>query len=187
MDLDDLKLQTVYALKTKPRDWKVDKNAPKVRLEGEFGSEQNKLRGDVYRYAHARLAEASELGMHFEVIALCDMMITDRLEALCQHLLKEEDLQFETMSSNQALSALEVAIKDNRRELNSSVEWKDLRKSLREFFNGRNACLHSFVLIKNAASDVTLKQRVEFLEATSEDGIKLLNAVGQFTARERQR
>ena len=146
-------------MKTKPRDWKVDKDSPKVRFEGEHGSAQNKLRGEVYRYAHSRLMEACDLGMHFEVIALCDMMITDRLEALCQYLLKDEELQFETMSSNQALSALEVAIKDNP-DLKASKEWKKLQKSLR-VFDGET-CLHSFILIKNAASDVSLKERVDF-------------------------
>ena len=174
-------------MKTKPRDWKVDKDSPKVRFEGEHGSAQNKLRGEVYRYTHSRLMEACDLGMHFEVIALCDMMITDRLEALCQYLLKDEELQFETMSSNQALSALEVAIKDNRPDLKASKEWKKLQKSLRGFFDGRNACLHSFILIKNAASDITLKERVDFLESVSEEGMKLLNEVAGFAARERRR
>ena len=114
------------------------------------------------------------------------MMITDRLEALCQSLLKDEELQFETMSSNQALSALEVAIKDNRPDLKASKEWKKLQKSLRGFFDGRNACLHSFILIKNAASDITLKERVDFLESVSEEGMKLLNEVTGFTTRERR-
>ena len=53
----------------KPRDRKVLKDEPKVRLVGEKGSEQNKLRAELYRYAHERLEEASEQGMLFEVIA----------------------------------------------------------------------------------------------------------------------
>ena len=33
----------------KPRDRKVPKDEPKVRLVGEKGSEQNKLRAELYR------------------------------------------------------------------------------------------------------------------------------------------
>ena len=90
--------------------------------------------------------EVCDLGMHFEVIALCDMMITDRLEALCQYLLKDE-LQFETMSSNQALSALEVAIKDNRPDL--KVKGMEEVTEIRGFFTAETG-LHSFILIMNA-------------------------------------
>lgn len=186
MHINDLKLQKVKPLKTKPRDWKVDKNAPKVRYEGEIGSTQNKLRGELYRYAYARLDEACEHGMHFEVIALCDMMITDRLEGLCQYLLADEEHHFETMSSNQALTALEVAIKDNRRELNADTNWIALRKAMRSFFDARNVCLHSFVLIKNAAVDVSLRDRITYLEETANEGVALLKLVSNFTRAQRQ-
>ena len=84
----------------KPRDRKIPKDEPKVRLAGEKGSEQNKLRAELYRYAHERLEEASEQGMLFEVIALCDMLITDRIEAYCQYLLHDEDMQFPTESGH---------------------------------------------------------------------------------------
>ncbi len=65
----------------KPRDRKVHKDEPKVRLAGEKGSEQNKLRAELYRFTYERLEDASEQGMLFEVIVLCDMLITDRIEA----------------------------------------------------------------------------------------------------------
>jgi len=80
----------------KTRDFKVPKDKPKVRYAGQKGSPQNALRYELYRYAHERLEEACEQGMLFEVIAICDMLITDRMEAYCQYLLHDDDLQFES-------------------------------------------------------------------------------------------
>lgn len=164
----------------KPRDRKVLKDEPKVRVSGEKGSQQNKLRAELYRYAHERLEEASEQGMLFEVIALCDMLITDRIEAYCQYLLHDEDMQFPTESGHQAINFLGVALKDNAKEVRSSVEWKELEKRLRSFFDGRNFALHSFVLIKNAVQDSSLAERVEFVEAIAEAGVKLVRDVDIF-------
>ena len=163
-----------------PRDRKVLKDEPKVRLAGEKGSEQNKLRAELYRYAHERLADASEQGMLFEVIALCDMLITDRLEAYCQYLLHNDDLQFNTMSTGQAIEALEVALKDNAPEVKSSPEWKQLSQKIRAFANARNTALHSFVLIKNAATNVSLDERIVFVEVTAEEGNELTREVDWF-------
>ncbi|NRQ25858.1 hypothetical protein [Aliiroseovarius sp. xm-g-7] len=164
-----------------PRDWKVSKYRPKVRLSGDKGSAQSQLRNELYRFAYERLDEASEQGMHFEVIALCDMLITDRVEAYCQYLLHNEDMQFETMSANLAIEALEVALKDNAPDVKKSLEWQAMSKRLRDFANARNTCLHSFILIKNAAKDATLAERIEFLEDTAEDGYRLVREIDTFT------
>lgn len=71
--------------------------------------------------------------MHFECIAFCDMLITDRVEAYCQYLLHNEDMQFETMSANLAIEALEVALKDNAPDVKKSDEWKAMCKLFKEF------------------------------------------------------
>lgn len=164
----------------KPRDRRVLKDEPKVRLQGEKGSEQNKLCSELYRYAHERLEEASEQGMLFEVIALCDMLITDRIEAYCQYLLHEEEMQFPTESGHTAINFLGVALKDHAPEVRSSMEWKELEKRLRMFFDARNFALHSFILIKNAVSDSGLEERIDFTEDAAEDGIRLVREVAAF-------
>lgn len=162
------------------RERKVDKYSPKVRLSGEKDSKQNQLRYELYRYAFQRLDEASEHGMILEVIALCDMLITDRIEAYCQYLLHDDDLQFETMSSNQALSALGVALKDCAPEVQNSAEWKTLRKRIEQFAHARNYALHSLVLIKNSTPDIGLEERINFVEDAAEDGIILVREVMSF-------
>lgn len=168
----------------KPRDRKVRKDEPKVRFAGEKGSERNKLRSELYRFAHERLEEASEQGMLFEVIALCDMLITDRIEAYCQYLLHEEDMQFPTESGHQAINFLGVALKDNAPQVSSSKNWQDLQRRLRSFFDGRNFALHSFVLIKNAVKDASLTERVEFVEAIAEEGVKLVRETDAFVKKQ---
>ena len=168
----------------KPRDRKVPKDEPKVRLVGEKGSEQNKLRAELYRYAHERLADASEQGMLFEVIALCDMLITDRIEAYCQYLLHKEDMQFPTESGHTAINFLGVALKDNAPDVSSSSEWTALQKRLRSFFDGRNFALHSFVLIKNAVKDASLEERLQFVQAIAEEGVKLVRETDAFVRKE---
>jgi hypothetical protein len=57
---------------------------------------------------------------------------------------------------------------------------KDLEKRLRTFFDGRNFALHSFVLIKNAVKDSSLAERVEFVEAIAEEGLKLVRETDAF-------
>ena len=167
----------------KPRDRKVQKDEPKVRLAGEKDSEQNKLRAELYRFAYERLEDASEQGMLFEVIALCDMLITDRIEAYCQYLLHDEDMQFPTESGHQAINFLGVALKDNAQEVRSSDEWKDLEERLRAFFDARNFALHSFVLIKKAAPASSLAERLDFVADAAEDGMRLLRDVDAFVSR----
>jgi len=167
-----------------PRDRKVLKDEPKVRSAGEKGSEQNKLRAELYRYAHERLADASEQGMLFEVIALCDMLITDRIEAYCQYLLHNEDMQFPAESGHTAINFLGVALKDNAPEVRSSSEWTALQKRLRSFFDGRNFALHSFVLIKNAVKDASLEERLQFVQAIAEEGVKLVRETDAFVRKE---
>lgn len=164
----------------KPRDRKVPKNEPKVRYAGEKGSSQNQLRYELYRYAHERLEEASEQGMMLEVIALCDMLITDRLEAYCQFILHNQEYQFPTESSNLARSFLEVAIKDHAPDVKSSPEWKSLAGRLKQFSDDRNYALHSFILIKNVATDIGLEERIHYVENVAEDGMRLVRDVDAF-------
>ena len=55
---------------------------------------------------------------------------------------------------------------------------------MRSFFDGRNYALHSFVLIKNAVKDSSLEERVEFVEAIAEEGVKLVRETDAFVRKE---
>lgn len=171
------------ALKVRMRDHKKSKEAPKVRYPGEKGSPQNKLRYELYRYVHEQLEDACEHGMLFEAIALCDMLITDRIEAYCQYLLHHDDLQFETTSIGNAVAALGSALKEKAPEVKNSDEWRAMEKRLNAFAHARNTALHSFILIKNAAKEVSLEERIDFVEVTAEDGITLARDIASFVSK----
>lgn len=162
------------------RERKVLKDHELVRFAGEKGSPQNTLRQELYTYAFQRLEEANEQAMYFEIISICDMLITDRIEAFTQYLLHDEDHQFTTMSSGNAAAAFGSAVKDNAPELYASKEYKDLLAQIEQFTKDRNTSLHSFFLIKNAAPNVSLDERVAYIEEFAEEANNLVRKVSNW-------
>ena len=118
--------------------------------------------------------------MLFKVIALCNLRITDRIEAYCEYLLHDENMKFPKESRHTAINFLGVVLKDKAPDERSLSEWKALEKCLRSFFDGRNFEVHSFVLIKNTLKDYSLEERVRLVELIAEDGLKLVREVGAF-------
>ena len=152
-------------------------------MVGEAGSQQNALRGELYNYLHVRLSEANEQAMYFEIIAICDMLITDRLEAFTQYLLHYEDEQYQVDSIGLALQYLGTAVKDNQPALANDDDYKGIYKRVEDFAKMRNEVMHGFVLVKNVASDVSLKERLEFAEYTAEMGNTLVRDVSAWVSK----
>jgi len=76
--------------KVKTTEKLVDLDHPKVRVSGEAGSPQNTLRGSLYTEALSRIKSGLKDNRYFEVVSLCDTIITDRFEALSQTLIHPE-------------------------------------------------------------------------------------------------
>ena len=165
------------------RERKVDKAHFKVRVAGEAGSEQNALRHELYTHIYNRLEEANEQAMYFEIIALCDMLITDRIEAFTQYLLHYDDEIYHTESIAIALGYLGTAVKDKKPALKKDAEYKQIYTRVEEFAKMRNEVMHGFILVKNVASDVSLQERLEFAEHTAEVGNKLVRDVSDFVSK----
>ena len=157
------------------RDRKVSPDAKRVRLRGEKGSDQNTLRNTLYAYLKQRLADANEQAMYFEILAICDQLITDRIEAYTQYLLFNDESEFPTESIGTALQFLGTAVKDKAPEVRRNEEYKTLFKRLEEFSEMRNEVLHGFILIKNVATDISLAERIEWAEHACEVGNKLVS------------
>ena len=166
------------------RSRKVEKTHGRVRVEGKKGSKQGRLRHDLYICLHDRLAEANEQAMYFEIIALCDMLITDRLEAFTQYLLHYEDKEYKTDSIGLALQYLGTAINDKKPALKNDADYKQIYKRIDEFAKMRNEVMHGFILVKNVASDISLNERLEFAEHTAEVGNKLIRDVSEFVSKQ---
>ena len=170
--------------KTDLRERKVAKTHFKVRVAGETSSQQNALRHELYTHIYERLEEANEQAMYFEIIALCDMLITDRLEALTQYLLHYEDKEYKTDSIGLALQYLGTAINDKKPALKNDDDYKQIYKRVDEFAKMRNEVMHGFILVKNVASDISLNERLEFAEHTAEVGNKLIRDVSEFVSKQ---
>jgi len=165
------------------RSRKVERTHGRVRVEGKKGSKQGKLRHDLYKCLHDRLAEANEQAMYFEIIAICDMLITDRLEAYTQYLLFDDDFHFPTQSIGGAIGFLGTAVADKAPEVAKSASYIKMRDEVEEFVKMRNEVLHAFIIVKNVASDVSLKERLVFAEHTAEVGNKLVRDVSEFVSK----
>ena len=153
---------------------KVDSTQQRVRMVGEAGSQQNALRGELYNYLHVRLSEANEQAMYFEIIALCDMLITDRCEAYTQYLLHNDEVEYPTESIGLSVAFMGTAVKDKAPTVYESDEYKALYQQLLEFAKMRNEVLHGFILVKNVANDVSLQERLDWAEHSAEFGNKLV-------------
>ena len=99
------------------RDNKVESSHPRVRISGEKGSVQNKLRYELYKKGIERIEECLESEHYIECTAIIDSMITDRLMAYVQSLLHNEPHQYIANSLFDALKSFGSATKEkNKRD-----------------------------------------------------------------------
>ncbi len=140
------------------RQRKVTKDHPKMRVEGKKGSKQNALRGELYKYMINRLTVAIDNDSFFEVIVICDQLITDRLEAYTQYLLFTHDLQHHTDSVGNSLQAFYAAMKDARIKKDKDI--KDILKGIEKFVGDRNEVLHNFIIVKNKNRNEKLDDKI---------------------------
>jgi hypothetical protein len=146
------------AKKRDPRLKRVTKNHDKMRVEGKKGSKQNELRGKLYTYMINRLGTAVENSSFFEVIVICDQLITDRIEAYTQHVLFTHELQHHTDSVGNSLEAMSAAMIDAK--IRKDKDFKELFKQLTQFVDDRNELLHNFVIVKNKNRNDDLDKRI---------------------------
>ena len=158
------------------RNYTRDDDSWRARIRGEEGSDANKLRGELYKYAFERFRDFSGLAKKnptnvnvpryaFEIISLADSMMNDRIQAILQTLRHHESKQWITMSSGNALTILkdEIALK----KLNISDEFDELLYELGEWLKQRNISLHDFLIVNNGNQRVGTNKRVEFVIDTA--------------------
>jgi hypothetical protein len=144
--------------KSDPRLKRVTKDHDKMRIEGKKGSKQNELRGKLYTYMIERLAGAIASNSFFEVIVICDQLITDRIEAYTQHILFTHELQHHTDSVGNSREAMSAAMKDAK--IGKDKEFRELFKELEKFVHDRNELLHNFVIVKTKNRNDGLDARI---------------------------
>ena len=158
-----------------------DASSSTVRVKGKSGSEQNTLRGELYRHAIGRLNAAIENDNVFEAVALCDTLITDRLEAYTQSLLHFDELQQEVASSGWALRAVGKARKE--KGIAKDAEYKQLYAEVSDFSARRNEVAHNFVIVKNANAHMSLEDRLQCARETAVLGKVVFNKLKAWTVK----
>ena len=146
------------------------KDANRVRILAETGSVQNNLRGVLYKEAFERIKKGNEQGNYFEVIALVDSIITDRVHSLVQHIRKYEDDDYQVQSAGAMIAIYNSTVKthnfvappDFKNLINKQVENKWVPK--------RNFIAHSFVVVTNANVTIDKEERMEILKQCAIDG-----------------
>jgi hypothetical protein len=160
----------------------LDKEHKHVRAAGITNSPQNMLRQKLYANAWDRIAFAQEQGCFFEVITLCDMIITDRLEAFAQHLMYDEQEHFKTDALGTAHQNFGWAIKHKGADKNlDKNELKELNKAVQNFTELRNSLSHGYLLVQNATTDWNLEQRQQKLAEAAEAGATTARLVSNWT------
>ena len=82
-----------------------------MRIAGEPDSPQNRLRAELYGEAFERINRGIKDKRYFEVIALADSIITDRVQALTQDIIRDEPEQYAWMSVGGAVASLLKEVK----------------------------------------------------------------------------
>jgi hypothetical protein len=160
------------------RSNKVDGSNPNVRLSGESDSPQNKLRGELYRSAFERMDRGLEEERFFEVIAIADSVITDRIQSVIQTIIHEEPEQYTHTAIGTAIQSLFTEIKSRNIQLDS--EFIDKIKEIdsgTKWIKRRNDVTHGFVVVTPKTLDHTIEDRQRDLRETAEQGARYAREV----------
>lgn len=156
--------------------------SPKVRVVGGKGSDAGLARHELYKVAWERYNEAMSAGFFLEAITLVDSVITDRIEAYTQHLMHFEEKHQSVTSLANAMAAMDIAREE--RQIPKDDEYKNLRKAVSQFYEGRNKAVHNFAILSNANAKQTADERLQEAEKTAKDGRKVFNLVNAYTRKQ---
>lgn len=148
------------------------KDANRVRILAETGSAQNNLRGVLYKEAFERIKKGNEQGNYFEVIALVDSIITDRLHSLVQHIRKQENDDYEYQSVGMMLKIFNSERKKHKFVIPRKFRTLINNQIGETWIRDRNFAAHSFVIVTNANKTIDKEERMEILKRCAINGEK---------------
>ena len=148
---------------------KVDASNKNVRIAGEPDSPQNRLRAELYGEAFERINRGIKDKRYFEVIALADSIITDRVQALTQDIIRDEPEQYAWMSVGGAIASLLKEVKTRSITLPPELR-RLLIQALSFWSEKRNIASHGFVVITPKNLEQGLESRLENLKDAAVEG-----------------
>lgn len=155
---------------------KVDASDRNVRIPSEKGSQHNDLRGKLYDTAFARIDKGLADGRYFEVIALADSIITDRVQSLTQAIIRDEPEQYRWMSVGGAIEVLFREVKTRNITLPTEIR-KPLTDVHQVWSQKRNIAAHAFVVVTPKNLDVGVEERLENVKVAAEEGALLARLI----------
>ena len=166
------------------RSRKVPEGNPNVRVPGELDSPQNKLRGQLYSEAFNRMSRGLSDERYFEVIAIADSVITDRIQSVILTILHEEPEQYVHTSIGTAVETLFAEIKT--RQIKLDPQFLEVIKEIysgTEWVKRRNNVAHGFVVVTPKTSDQGVDERLTELKKTAEDGARFAREITQIATK----
>ena len=155
---------------------KVDPSNPNVRMPSEQDSHQNFLRGELYREAFGRIDQGLKDGRYFEVIALSDSIITDRVQSLTQDIIRDEPEQYRWMSVGGAIEVLFREVKTRSITLPPEIR-KPLTQVHQVWSQKRNIASHAFVVVTPKNLEEGVEERLENVKVSAEEGSELARKI----------
>jgi hypothetical protein len=155
----------------------VPLNDKRVRVPGEKGSVQGALRYKLYRIGWRRIQSGLRRGSYFEVVAICDSIITDRLLALVQTIRHKQPSHYREVAIGNALAAVHREIRDRKIE-SIPEEFVVLLKEINnDWVERRNVTAHGFVTVAPYNLEKGVTQRRNDLKKAAIDGAKYARKV----------
>ena len=145
-------------------------------MPSEQDSHQNFLRGELYREAFGRIDQGLKDGRYFEVIALSDSIITDRVQSLTQDIIRDEPEQYRWMSVGGAIEVLFREVKTRSITLPPEIR-KPLTQVHQVWSQKRNIASHAFVVVTPKNLEEGVEERLENVKVSAEEGSELARKI----------
>ncbi|XDZ62611.1 hypothetical protein AB8881_08625 [Alphaproteobacteria bacterium LSUCC0396] len=152
-------------------DLKFTNKQKNIRMEGEEGSTQNRLRYELYTEGFKRIKEGLEEERYFEVCCIVDSIINDRLTALIQTIKNDDGIDYTYQSVGMVIRTLFKIVKEDKILL--STDFRKLMSNIEQIWlPKRNFVSHSFVGVTPSNIDLNLEDRLQIVKECGELGSK---------------
>lgn len=153
-----------------------------TRMKGDLGSEQNNMRGELYSYALQRIKDFTtpslrltpivKRGLAYEIVCLCDSIMTDRICAITQTMRHDNREQFLVASTPQAMKALNYTLDD--KGVGLPTEMEDIFERISLWQKSRNLAVHGFVDVTSSNLFRGLEDRLDRNIKIAHNGVELV-------------
>lgn len=144
-------------------DLKFENRDKNIRIEGEEGSPQNRLRYELYSEGFKRIKEGLEEERYFEVCCICDSIINDRLTSTIQTIKNDEGIDFTYQSVGMVIRTLFKIVKEDNIQLPKSFK-KVMVDIEQNWLPKRNFVSHSFVGVTPTNINLNLEDRLKIVK-----------------------